>query len=145
MHYRQLILDAVEAAIEALPPFAGHVTSANIFPADIDRGFPWVRVYTEREVRDAETEVQNSQQQPRILNVSLRLILVGENVQRDGNAALELIEGALPAALADFSDCSYLEVVEWSAEADQDRETYNAVLDYSVYYVTALGDPATRV
>lgn len=144
MHYRQTIIDQIVTALDLEPTLTGRVSSSNAYPADVAEGVA-VRVFARRESRDAETEIMDSNVQPRVLDVQIVLTLSGHDVQRTGNEALETIEGALPASLVDFSDCSYLESLEWDVEADQDRESYSAVIDYSVYYVTVLGDPATRV
>lgn len=145
MHYRQTILDAAVTALNGTTSLAGRVTDKNAFPAEVDADTPYARVLLVSEERDEAQDAMSTTTLPRMLTLRVNVLIAGSDVQRQGNAVLEEVEGVLPAALKPVSDCTWFDEATFDVAADQDRETYNAQVDWSVYYVTDLGDPSTRV
>jgi hypothetical protein len=145
MHYRQTIIDAVVAALDAEPDLFGHVSSSHFFPEQVTSADPYVRVLATQEQADEERRVMDSGVNPRVLQLQVNLLLGGHDVQRSGNDFLETIERVVPATLTKaLVDCAWYERIDWAIAAEQDRETYTAESNWSVWYATELADPSTR-
>ena len=142
MHYRQTIIDALVTALDADPLLTGLVNSVNFYPTEQPVA---VRVIAVADELEQELRIQDETREPRSLSMSVRLTVYGADVQSLANTYLEAIEGVSPGALSAVSDCAFLERVDMEISADQDNETLTAAVDYTVEYVTVLGDPSTRV
>jgi len=145
MHYRQTILDAVVAALNAVPELLGTTTSTRFYPEVVDDTAPRIRVQVVEETVDEPQLVMDDSNAPRILTFRVTLYLGGDDVQRSADTYLEFIEGTVPAALEPVTDCGYYLRQTWAIEAEQDRETIAVGTDYICWYVTTLDDPSIRV
>lgn len=142
VHHRQTIIDAAVSALDGLTSLTGGATSSRFFAVSIE---PAARVSIPVERLEPEERTMSGNVEPRVATLRVRVYASGSDVQREMNAVLDEIEGALPAALAAVSDCAFLVSVSSEIEAEQEQETMASELDYLVSYGTVLGDPSTRV